>query len=467
MLDLDAIDLRTIALALLGGAAMTFACTKADAPPKGTADAKPEARESPVPDDTEPDDAPPDWITCTSDLDCTTCETKEGCGCILEATSGDACGPTEHPCFAPPCLAWSGSCWEGTCRMRPGGASPCENDEQCAVRVDACSCSAFAVVDGSPEQQPRCDEPCPEPPSIADWKATCDPTAKRCVLSKADPLPTPDSLGLDLESMELPAGVLRDRVERDAALLIRYASAFPLGRVDRLEAAFTGENAKCTSRDQGFGLTAHYCSTGGGYTSCRVSGASIEGRMFTAYASCTVSEKRWDSLEPIYGKLLEATLVPKGFARNDHHSALDFADETLAERAQAMISTKLSQKQSGTVPPPELEEAFSLLTSPWHTLTIGTACGAAGSPPEGHREMQTLVKAGRADLLRDVLRGMNPAGRLYGYIGLRLLGENTPGDDATYDDLSKLDIEIESCGGCMVTKQTPDTIEIDHFRKRG
>lgn len=465
MLDMNLTHPRSIGLALIAATAMTVACTKAESPTKGEADAKPETKQPPVPEDTEPDEGR-DGIACTSDLDCKTCGTKEGCGCVLEATAGDACGPSEHPCYAPPCLAWSGSCWEGTCRMRPGGASPCETDDQCAVRVDTCNCSAFAAVAGLPEQQPRCDEPCSDPPSIADWKATCDPTAKRCVLAAADPLPTPESLGLDLDAMEVPASIERDRIDRDAALLIRYASVFPLGRVDRLEAAFTGENAKCTARDQGFGITSHYCTVGGGYASCRVSGASAEGRMFEAQASCRISEKRWDTLEPIYGKVLEATLVPKGFSRNGHHSGLAFRDEAHAERAQAMVSTKLSQKQSGTVPPPELEKAFSLLTSPWQTLTVGTACGAAGSPPLGNGEMQALVKGGRADLLRDVLRGMNPAGRLYGYIGLRLLGENTAGDDATYDDLSKLDVKIDTCGGCMVTEQTAETIEIDNFRAR-
>ena len=463
-------NVRSIALALTAGAAMTLACTKADAPAgsdtssrEGKSEDKAEGGKTDEPDGKP---AEPATVACKSDLDCKTCGTKEGCSCVLEATAGDACGPSNHPCYAPPCLAWSGSCWEGQCRLRQGGASPCESDDQCAVRVDGCSCSAFAALVSSPSLPARCDEPCAEPPSLADWKATCDPTAKRCVLSAADPLPTPKSLGLDFEDTELPSGILRDRVERDVQLLIRFASAFPLGRVDQLQAVFAGDKAECKSRDLGFGITAHYCSMAAGYTSCRVSGASAEGRMFDAIATCRVNEKRWPSLEAIHGKAYDATLVPKGFELNAGHAGLAFHDAAHEKRAQAMVSSELSQKQSGTVPPPELEKAFGRLTKPWDTLTVGTACGAAGSPPSGNREMQALVKAGRADLLRDVLRGMNPAGRIYGYIGLRLLGENTPGDDATWDDLAKLDVEIETCGGCMVTQQTAESIELDRFRVR-
>ena len=70
------------------------------------------------------------------------------------------------------------------------------------------------------------------------------------------------------------------------------------------------------------------------------------------------------------------------------------------------------------------------------------------------------------DLLRDVLHGMNPGGRLYGYVGLKLLGRNTAEDDALYDRLTGLSVPIETCGGCMLGQAKASEVDLSGFEVR-
>ena len=282
--------------------------------------------------------------------------------------------------------------------------------------------------------------------------------------------PRPDAvtpavdLDFSLDDFELSRDVRRDWLLDDLRAIGRFAPLFPLQPLDRTLAAFATTDDTCTPVEHGFGIAVRWCALPGGYSTCRLQLISHEGVVFVAEARCTASEKSWSAIEGVITKAYQTALVPRGFSVERNVASLSVRDDVVREAALASIAKALGPR-SGAVVPPELAEPFALLDSPSETLTIGTACGAGGSPPRGNLAMQRLVDAGREDLLRDVMRGMNAGGRIYGYIGLRLLGRNTAADDRVFDRLEALGLELETCRGCRSTRETAKAIDLGRFRR--
>src|SRR5262249_48964346 len=99
--------------------------------------------------------------------------------------------------------------------------------------------------------------------------------------------------------------------------------------------------------------------------------------------------------------------------------------------------------------PADLADAYEKLTSPFRSLDIGDLCYYGGKDPEGRVATRAPVKAGREDLLRNVLHGPNPEGRLYAARGLRELGALNANDKAVLTRLLKLNVRVSICVGCM------------------
>lgn len=315
----------------------------------------------------------------------------------------------------------------------------------------------------------RAAEPIPDHASPADTHHEPAKVAVGPAVPTTTPAPTTAPIPtrapvpeVDLDAFDLPHDVERAWLRKDVALVARFAALLPLRPLDETLLAF-GE--PCTAIDQGLGVEARTCLLPGGYTRCWLTLLSHQGAVFDAEAQCVASERSWTAIAPVISKLYTDSLVPKGFSIDRNTASLSTRDEVARERAVEAIATTLGPRSNADIPA-DLMQAIATLDSPELTLTIGRACGAAGSPPEGNRAMQKLVAAGREDLLRNVMRGMNAGGRLYGYIGLRLLERNTPTDDATFDRLVALDLDVDTCGGCRTTKQKADTIDVAMFRLR-
>jgi hypothetical protein len=100
--------------------------------------------------------------------------------------------------------------------------------------------------------------------------------------------------------------------------------------------------------------------------------------------------------------------------------------------------------------PKEFAPAFELLTSPFTEVVVGKMYGDDGAPPPGRREMRLLVDARRFDLVRAVLRGFNPEGRVYAAHELLAPDQRGPQDAQAIALLRKLDVDITTASGCMV-----------------
>lgn len=114
------------------------------------------------------------------------------------------------------------------------------------------------------------------------------------------------------------------------------------------------------------------------------------------------------------------------------------------------------EKALGTVTASEvpigLVRAFERLTSPYETLVIGRSCFDDGGPPPGAAEIRALVAAGRHDLVRRVLRGFNPEGRVWAAHVLldraRAGGVLDDADKRAIDALRALSLKLACCSGC-------------------
>jgi hypothetical protein len=63
--------------------------------------------------------------------------------------------------------------------------------------------------------------------------------------------------------------------------------------------------------------------------------------------------------------------------------------------------------------PADLLVPYELLFFPYDEFSVGSRCGWAALPPQGKREIDQLVRAGRFDLIENIVRGGNPEGRVY------------------------------------------------------
>ena len=110
--------------------------------------------------------------------------------------------------------------------------------------------------------------------------------------------------------------------------------------------------------------------------------------------------------------------------------------------------------------PPSLAAEYELLrgTEP---LTHGWSCGVGGAEARGRRATEELIAAKRSDLLRNVLRGIDPTHRLYGVEGLVRLGAWTPADQRVID--ASRGTTVDRCDGCMPSEPSfVDAVEEVH-----
>jgi hypothetical protein len=157
---------------------------------------------------------------------------------------------------------------------------------------------------------------------------------------------------------------------------------------------------------------------------------------------------------------LRKSIAENGFSGivTESERGLEWQHEQPArmERLNQRIANDLGPLQKCTIPA-ELAESYSLLSSAYANLRYGEACTMFMEPPAGHDEIQTLIRAKRWDLIKNVLRGANPVGRLYAAEALlranihadkdkKIIG---PDDRQTIENIKYAGIRIPRCSGCF------------------
>lgn len=263
------------------------------------------------------------------------------------------------------------------------------------------------------------------------------------------------------------------RVERGGFAQERAAELNPkwiagdLERIDQLRAALAEPEldvaglrkrlGSCDVREDrliGFGARRLMIAVYGGYTTSwlHVLAAAPDERGLSRIAEMrcdqTGSAEHWTEASALLRPRWSASVrdIEHGFRVEFNNPSISRAVRAAAERALGAIDE--------VKVPEELKAAFETLSSPLVDLVLGNQIGDDGAPPPGRLEVLALVEAGRFDLIRAALRGMNPEGRAWAVWALLERAKHGPVleplDEKAIARLRDLPLELVVSEGCTI-----------------
>jgi hypothetical protein len=179
----------------------------------------------------------------------------------------------------------------------------------------------------------------------------------------------------------------------------------------------------------------------GGYTSCNESLFVHDGCVAAMRVTCSASADGWPFAAPF-------DVDAFGLGQPSGNGlTFAFRDDPLLAKARVDRVGDLGPLAPVAVPP-ELADAYDTLTSPLIGLDLGEACGDPGRPGRGHVETESLVRAGRFDLLRNVARSLNKEGRVFAARALLQHAEPLLPEDVTVIQKIRATKQVRQCQGC-------------------
>ncbi|MEM6989890.1 MAG: hypothetical protein AAF721_05320 [Myxococcota bacterium] len=193
--------------------------------------------------------------------------------------------------------------------------------------------------------------------------------------------------------------------------------------------------------------------------------SAFDGVPFELDARCGVDDKAWAPTKPALEEAMRQTIGRRGFTIDGLEATTHAEDSQRRADAEAAVAAELGPPGHSLVPA-ELGDAVAQLTDPRATVELGGACGAGGAMPKAAHAMRQLVDAGDESALRGILRGLNAGGRIYGYVGLRILGRNTVADDAVFERLAALTVPLETCDGCSGNATPAAEVDLERLQRQ-
>jgi hypothetical protein len=279
---------------------------------------------------------------------------------------------------------------------------------------------------------------------------------------------------IDVSARKLQGSVQRDWLQDDCRLIWRIRGSLPPSRDaasflatlrrpstdDPRDFSTPSHDPRDGPSSLGFGLFRSKTTLGAGYVSCDVTSAEFEGEIAELRVVCRSHFAERSGMRPTYDLALgEAFTRSYDEANNLFTATVDYSFPDVVARANEARASKLGPLRPVAVPS-ELSGDYSRLTSMLDSLAVGTTCYEDGSPPPGRREVESLLRGGRYDLLRNVLRGPNPEGRAYAAIGLFGAGQLAPLDRVALEAIHDEPPGLQTCSGCIfVTSSTRDVFQ--------
>ncbi len=132
------------------------------------------------------------------------------------------------------------------------------------------------------------------------------------------------------------------------------------------------------------------------------------------------------------------------------------------------VAAKLG-KPDKLEPPKELAEDYDFLFYPTRVYDYGWSCYYSGEKPVGREAMDRLVEKKEVALIRNILKGYNPVGRLYAMEALHtmsLKGEYslTKQDKRLFETVLGLSTPVRYCEGCIVSRVKAKDIRAEILR---
>ncbi len=225
--------------------------------------------------------------------------------------------------------------------------------------------------------------------------------------------------------------------------------------------AILGKNTGGEEENLGFGAQRFILSKGNGYTSFHVDAFTLNGSIKYYEIGVSGDSDNWPQIRDYIIKAWRQNDGPE-FEENRYGLAYRKTLDVGFQAYRNAVAAELGEMKAVDVPA-GLKDYYDELISPLNNSMVGFGvCGYAGVVPQGKVAIDALVKAKKIDLIENILRGLNPGGRVYAALallemkkqGLRLSSDT----QSTINRVSSLDIKIDTCSGCIVTHRTAKEI---------
>ncbi|MBN2803083.1 MAG: hypothetical protein JXR91_08310 [Deltaproteobacteria bacterium] len=253
------------------------------------------------------------------------------------------------------------------------------------------------------------------------------------------------------KKIKLPKNINRKWVESDLNMILNFRQKFPMeDDFEKTIIKFPDNASSERPKKLGLGYQILERSLYAGYGSCSLKILSGYGKIAEVRLSCDFSKKIPAEIFSIYKNALGDAFTYSDSDQN-YYAKNRFRFDNYESLLQKF---KTHLGHSNIVPiPPELKSEFEYLTDPYSSIDVGSQCYISGQPPDAYKATLALMNAGRVDLIRQVLRGLNPAARVYAFYALDALGKIDNSDQQIIDTLAKDKLLVSSCSGCIVSSR--------------
>jgi hypothetical protein len=255
-------------------------------------------------------------------------------------------------------------------------------------------------------------------------------------------------------------GIRQELLDKDLKTIRNLRELLPPGcdRLSKLQLAWpTRFNDPLSPpnrgpRDIGQGATDLHTQVSAGYLTCYLDVVAVDDRIAAARVRCETTDfLKWNQVK---FRILSAW--DGQASEGERGAAWRFAAREPLETLTAGLARELGPQVAVEVPA-GLERPYRLLTDPLEPVTFGAACYDGGEPPAGRLAIDALLKADRWDLVRNVLRGGNPEGRVYAaeaFLTRRKAEQALDADDLrTIRAIHGQATPIEVCEGCVILRK--------------
>lgn len=216
-----------------------------------------------------------------------------------------------------------------------------------------------------------------------------------------------------------------------------------------------------SNQDIGFDAKRYECAQGGGYISNWISIYTLNDTIF--YCKISITSNDVDKMEilaqrdSLILKLLSQNWNRKTYKQNSglfESFDYEYINNGLYSKYKERVKNELGEIYNDIIDS-KIQEDYQILISPFEKYDFGYACYFSGTQPEGRIAIEN-IKNQNPYLVRNIIRGLNPEGRIYGIEALFELIEEgklelTLDDKQTIEKVLRLKTPINRCQGCMVS----------------
>ncbi|CAN5583263.1 hypothetical protein BH24ACI3_BH24ACI3_09490 [soil metagenome] len=215
------------------------------------------------------------------------------------------------------------------------------------------------------------------------------------------------------------------------------------------------------AEDIGFGAFRYNVSRGFGYSKIEIS-AVIHRDKILRYRVLFGDSSSWKEIRAIIiANWQQHVRVP--FEENDDSIYFELTNDDVLKGFKYEVEEELGrQNELPKLRKPDID-SYNYLTSPFENSTVGIdGCGAGGVVPFGKDLIDELAALKKPIILENVLRGLNPGGRVYALLEMtRLKQRNKISDPKVLEAMSKvsaMDLPIMFCEGGVIHRRTASQI---------